>query len=168
MPVNTFLTTPFFSEFILPFLLVFALVFAVLQRSKILGDGKKQIDIIVSIVIGLIFVAFSKAVGIVIQLVPFLAVSLVIIMIFLILLGAVFPSEEFKIPIGLKVALGIVFGIAVIIAVLYVTGGVDYLADLFKDSSLTLLTSIVSIGLVVGAIAIVGGFGKGNNKEEKK
>ena len=53
-----------FQEFILPFLLVFTIVFAVLEKTKLLGDGKKQLDAIVAFVVGLIFVTavFPKAV----------------------------------------------------------------------------------------------------------
>ena len=52
----TLLSHPIFVETILPFLLVFTLVFAVLQKSKILGDNKKQIDAIVSLVVGLLLI----------------------------------------------------------------------------------------------------------------
>jgi hypothetical protein len=37
----TLLSHPLFIEAILPFLLIFAVVFAVLQKSRILGEGKK-------------------------------------------------------------------------------------------------------------------------------
>ncbi len=43
-------------DFLLPFLLVFTISFAVLQKSKILGDGKKQFNVVVSLVLGLLFV----------------------------------------------------------------------------------------------------------------
>ena len=49
-------SNPFFTEMLLPFLLVFVVVFAILQKSKILGDGKAQIDAIVGLVIGLILI----------------------------------------------------------------------------------------------------------------
>ena len=57
---GTILSSQLFVEVILPFLLVFAVVFAILQKTKILGEGKKQIDAIVSLVIGLIVIAFSQ------------------------------------------------------------------------------------------------------------
>jgi hypothetical protein len=43
-------------DFLLPFLLVFTISFAVLQKAKILGDGKKQYNVVVSLVLGLLFV----------------------------------------------------------------------------------------------------------------
>jgi hypothetical protein len=36
------------KDFILPFVFMFVLVFAILEKTKILGDGKKQLDAIVA------------------------------------------------------------------------------------------------------------------------
>lgn len=43
-------------DFILPFILVFTIVFAVMQKTKILGD-KKNFNVIIALVLGLLFVA---------------------------------------------------------------------------------------------------------------
>lgn len=43
-------------DFLLPFLLVFTIVYAVLQRTKILGEGKKNFNVIIALVLGLVFV----------------------------------------------------------------------------------------------------------------
>lgn len=40
-------------EFLVPFLLVFVIVFAVLQKTKILGDDRKNFNVIVALVMGL-------------------------------------------------------------------------------------------------------------------
>ena len=42
---------PFFTEMLLPFLLVFVVVFAILQKTKILGEEKAQIDAIVALLL---------------------------------------------------------------------------------------------------------------------
>ncbi len=42
-------------DFLVPFILVFTIAFAVLQKTKILGD-KKNFNVIVSLVLGLLFV----------------------------------------------------------------------------------------------------------------
>ena len=67
--VETFFTNPLFVETILPLLLVFVLVFAVLQKTKILGEGKRQIDAIVALVVAMIFVAFGQATNIVVKMI---------------------------------------------------------------------------------------------------
>ncbi len=43
-------------DFLLPFLLVFVIVFAVLQRTEILGKGKKNFNVVVALVLALIFI----------------------------------------------------------------------------------------------------------------
>ena len=47
--VQTILSSPLVVEVLLPFLLVFTLVFAVLDRTKLLGEGKRQINAIISL-----------------------------------------------------------------------------------------------------------------------
>ena len=42
-----------FTDVLLPFVLVFTIIFATLQKTKILADGKKQYNVIVSLVMGL-------------------------------------------------------------------------------------------------------------------
>lgn len=91
---GTILSSPFFVEGVLPFLLVFVLVYAVLQKTKILGEDKKQINAIISLVIGLIAVSFSSYVGVIVNLIPVLAVGLVIILVFLLLWGIVFVGGK--------------------------------------------------------------------------
>lgn len=41
------------TDVLLPFVLVFTIVFATLQKTKILGDGKKQYNVILALVMGL-------------------------------------------------------------------------------------------------------------------
>ena len=43
-------------DFLLPFLLVFTITYAILQKTKILGDGRRQFNVVVSLVLGLLFV----------------------------------------------------------------------------------------------------------------
>jgi len=44
------------SDVLLPFLLIFVLVYALLQKTKILGDEKKNLNIVVAIVMGMLIV----------------------------------------------------------------------------------------------------------------
>jgi amino acid transporter len=43
-------------EFLLPFILIFTIVFAILQKSQILGTDKKNFNVVVALVLGLLFV----------------------------------------------------------------------------------------------------------------
>ena len=165
----TILSHPLFVETILPFLLVFTLVFAVLQKTEILGKGKRQIDAIVSAVMGLIVISFGYATGIIVSLIPFLAVGTVVILIFLLLYGMVFEGK-FEVHKGIKVTVGILAAIGVIIATMIATGAWDYVGDVLNagtDSSV-IITNLVFIAIFIAVIIVVAvGAGKGKSEDKK-
>lgn len=153
---QTILSHPIVVETILPFVLIFTIVFAVLQKSKILGEKAKQIDAIVALVVGLVVISFAQATGIILQLMPFLAVSLVVILVILLLLGSFLKDLEIKHK-GLKAFGIIVVLLAVVIAVLYITGLWPTIYDLFLIGSangwVANVLFVVIIGLAVLAVA---------------
>ncbi len=167
----TLLQSPFVIELLLPFLLVFVLVFAILQKSEILGKGKRQIDAIVALVIGLIVVAFGYAVGFIIEIIPIFAVTAVVILVFMLLYGMVFPQEPFLMNKYLKGGIGIIVGIVVIISVLVLTGAWDVLVDYYNQTdSNAVLSNVVFLVVAAIAVAIVVWPKKGESegKEERK
>jgi hypothetical protein len=163
---STILSSPIFVETILPFLLVFTIVFAVLQKSKILGEGKRQIDAIVALVVGLLVISFGQAVGIIIQLTYFLAVSLVVILVLLILLGSFVKEGDFfkTFPKAIKWILIPVIMIAVTVVVLMASGAWGRIYDwIFLESgNSAVFANGIFIVIIVGAIvAVIMGAGKG-------
>ena len=160
MPLETIFTNPLFSEVILPFLLVFVLVFAVLDKTKLLGDGKRQINAIISLVIALIFLGFAQAVGIVVNLIPVVSVVLVIILVFYLMLGFVFSDAEgLRINKGMKIAGGIIVFLILIVAVLVVT---DYWSKFlaFFSGGGSWVSTLIMVAVIVGALAVVLATGK--------
>ncbi len=153
------------GQTVLVFILVFTLVFAVLQKSKILGEGRKQTDALIALAIGLLVISVGYAMDIITKLVPFLAVSLVVILVFLLLLGF-FYKGEFEAHKGVKIAAGIISLLAVIIAVLYVTGAWDHIYDLVLDDTSSLVGNIVLLVIVVVVIAVALGFSGSDKKKE--
>jgi len=161
--VETIFSEPIFVEIILPFLLVFTLVFAILDKSKLLGEGKRQINAIIALVVGLIFIGFELATNIVTKLIPFLAVSLVIIFVFMLIYGFISGKKDGDVlNKGLKIALGLIFGVAVIVAVLWSTGYWDSVVNMFVggDSSSGVWINILLLLIIGGAIAAVLASGK--------
>jgi hypothetical protein len=168
------LSNPFFAEIILPFVLIFVLVFAILQKSKVLGDGKRQIDAMVSLVIALMAVSFGYAVGIILALMPFLAVSAVVILVFMILHGMVYKEGEFEMTKGLRIAFAIISGIALLIALLVATGGWEYMISLvgylaYSESGGGIVANFILFAVIAAAVAVVlwggkSGGGKGKDK----
>jgi hypothetical protein len=164
--VETILSSPLISEAVLPFILIFTVVFAILQKSQILGKEKKQIDAMVALVVGLITITFARAVGIINHLLPFLAVSVIIILVFLIMVALFHKDDkEFVLHKGFKWAIFIAAFVAVIIAVLYFTGAWDYLATKFTEGGSNLVTNVVFIVIIVVGFLIVF---FGDKKKESK
>lgn len=155
---ETILQNPVLSRFILPFLLIFFIVFAILEKTKLFGEGKKQLDALIAFVIGLIFVSVLYPTEIVSNLVLFLTVALVAIFVILLIWGFIFGDvKEFKPPTWMKVVLAVVAGIAFIIAIIWATGFYDTLAgSLFKQSwSKSFWTNFSFIIVIAIALALV-------------
>ena len=160
---DTLLTSDFAVRIIYPFLLVFTLVYAILQKSKILGDDKSQIDALAALSIALIVVAFSWSTDIIVNLMPFLAVSLVILLVFMVLFGFVASGDDgLKLPKGLQYGIGVVIVIALVIAVLVVTGQWGFVYyNLFVDyQGNSWLSNVILLLVVAGAIVAVVGLPK--------
>ncbi len=157
-----FLISPFFVNYILPFVLVFTLIFAILQKTKILGEGKKQIDAIVAAVIGLILIAYPDARNIVVLLMPFLAVSITILFVFLLFYAFTNNKDDEILSKGWKIVLSIIFALALLTAFLIITGWWGFVVDLFAHRN-TILVNVIMIVIIVGAIiAVIRGDSKGS------
>jgi len=145
----------FFTEMLLPFLLVFVVVFAILQKSKILGEGKAQNDAIVSLVIGLILIGVPGPRDILVGIMPWMAVGVAVILVFMILYGFVAGdlSDDKNIPKGLKYTFGGLAAVFTIGVVLFVSGLWDKIWDSFGGAS-DIWMNVVMIVLVLGAMAV--------------
>lgn len=159
MAGETIFTNWVFKDYVFPLIFVWALLFGVLEKTKLLGDGKKQLNAIISIVVSMIFVAFVFPKQVVSNLVLFMAVSLVVIFVFLILYGFVMGDKDgFKLGDGFlkKLLVWIIF-IAVVIAVIWATGSrIEVINLLFRqDWSETFWMNVILIGAIAGVLAIV-------------
>jgi len=162
-----FLQSELFTLVILPFLLVFTLVFAILQKSKLLGEGKQQIDAIISFVIAAVVISFANAVNIITQLSVFMALALFILFVFMIIYSFAYGDTKGD-PLAaqkwLKPAIGIVAIIAVVIAVLIISGYWDDVYNFFTQGELG--SNVIFVILIIAAIvAVVKGGGKSEKKE---
>ncbi len=145
---------PIFTEMILPFLLVFVLIFAILQKSKILGDGKAQIDALVALAVGLILIGFPVPRGIIVNLMPWMAVGVAVILVFLILYGFVAGDlSGDKTPKWMKITFGILAGLFVIGVVMKVTGLWSYVLGGFSFGG-EFWVNVAVIALIVGAMIV--------------
>ena len=159
MATDTIFQSWIFKDYILPFLLIFALVFAILEKTKILGEDKKQVNAIIAFVIGMIFVSVLYPKEVVGNLILFLTVAIVVVFVFLLLYGFVVADkkEGFKLEGWLKWTFAGIIGVAVIIAVVWATGDPFGIIDwLFNQPQRgTFWTNALFIAVVVVALALV-------------
>jgi len=156
------------GQTVLVFVLVFVSIFAILQKSKVFGDGKKQIDALVAVAMALIVASVGYAIDLISNLVPVMAVALVVIIVFMILFGAV-HKDALDLPKGVRYTFGIAIFIAVAIAVMYFTPAWDYIQGmLYGGEGSAIFMNIIFILVVVGAIAAVLAGGKSNDSSKPK
>jgi hypothetical protein len=146
----------FFMQMVLPFLLVFVVVFAILQKSKILGEGKAQIDAMVALAIGLLLIGVPQPRNIIVNLMPWMAVGVAVILVFLILYGFVAGDlSGDKVPGWMKTTFAILAGLFTIGIVLYVTPLGAYFMKMFDSGSDSgFLSNALIILLVIGAMIV--------------
>ena len=158
MVAETILQSDILTKFVYPFLLIFFIVFAVLEKSRVLGEKRTQLNAMVAFVIGLIFVSAVFPKIVVGNLILFLTVALVIVFVVLLLWGFVASGEKgLELGKGLKNFLMVVIGIAVVVAVLWALNvGQSFWDFLFKSSwSNTFWTNALFIAVIAIALALV-------------
>lgn len=144
-------------DVLLPFLLVFTIIFAILQKSKILGQDRKNMNIIIAVVMGLLVViphitgsypAGADVVDIMNAALPNISLVLVAIVALLLLLG-IFGAE-----LSGKVSGGIVA--AAIIGVLYIFGAAagwwgdwDWVVGVFGEDAIAVAIIIVVFAAII-------------------
>ncbi len=161
--VESIFAEPIFMEYVLPFLFIFTLTFAILDKTEILGEGKRQINSIISLVVGLILIAFPFARGIIVKLIPFFAVVLAVLFVFILLYGFIgMKGKGDVLHKGVKVALWIILGLAVIVAILWASGAWETIYDTVIKGEYAgkVWINVLLIALVGGAMAIVLSTGK--------
>ncbi len=160
MAVETIFQHEILTKFAYPFLLIFFIVFAILEKTKVLGDDKKQLNALVAFVMGLIFLSAVQPKMIVGNLILFLTVALVVMFVALLLWGFVSGGElktDFLKNKAVKWVVGIGVIVAVVFAILWASGIDAGVIDLlFKQSwSSTLWTNIAFVVVIAIALALV-------------
>jgi hypothetical protein len=156
-------TNELFIEGVLPFLLVFVLVFAILQKSKILGDGKKQIDALVALAVGLILVGTPGPRGYIVEMMPWLAVALVVLLVFFLIYGFAAGEKDkgLVIPDWVKNTVLVLAIIFVVALVLIVTKTWDNVWSWFSGDGMGgTVVMVVVVAVALWAVLGVGGSDK--------
>jgi hypothetical protein len=149
-------------DVLLPFLLIFSIIFAILEKTKILGANKTNINVIVSVVVGLLLIVQRSIVELINIFLPRVSLMIVVILMGLLVIAMV-AGKEFT---GLKgTTLGIaiiVIIIAIIIALTSSPSGAGYsISSADRDA---LLRIGIPLLILFGVIALVTAQPKKENK----
>ena len=149
-------------EILLIFLLIFVIVYAILQKTKILGEGKKNLNVVVALVVGLLVVVPSVTgrfppnadpVKIISEALPSVSIVLVAIIFLLILIG-VFAQEQ--VFLGLSMPGWVAFFSLITIVIIF--GGAagwwsgylgQNLENIFGTESIAVVIMLLAFGLVI-------------------
>ena len=169
-------------DVILPFLLVFAVVFGILEKTKILGTEKvgeheysrKNLNAIVSFVLGLLVVAATKIVGVISNALPRVSLLIIVSLSFILSIGIFMKPGDDNLFERLNKWLPylmILMFVAVILIFLSVIPvsenqswleyGFDFVAQYWSG---TLISSLILFGVMIWAISWItrSGEPKGN------
>jgi len=141
----------YLTEVVFPFLLVFVLVFAILRKSKLFGESNKA-DPLIALAVGLLAVAFPFSREFIGGIMPWLAIGLTVILVFMLLYGFI-AGDLSKAPDWMKITAGILALVFLVIVVVIVSGIWGKITGAFEENSL--LSSVVFILIIVGAVVFV-------------
>lgn len=145
------------ADVLLPFILIFTIVFAVLQKSNLLGEGKKNFNVVVALVIALSVViphvlgtypSRYDVVDIMNQVMPqiaLVAVAFLMVLILAGLMGAKIIGEGF----------GGIFVIAALIAVLAIFGSAlgwwqsSWFYNFFGEETVAVVVMLLVFGIII-------------------
>ncbi|MBS3101137.1 hypothetical protein J4204_03310 [Candidatus Woesearchaeota archaeon] len=153
------------TDVLLPFLLIFTIIFATLQKTKILGEDKKNLNVVIAVVVGLLVVVphvtgrfpnNADPVVIINDALPQLSIVLVAVIFLLILIG-IFGQDYVFLGVTMP---GWVTLISFVIIVLIFGGSAGWwqgdfgqtLENFFGTEGVAVFIMIVTFGIIIAWI----------------
>jgi hypothetical protein len=140
---------------LLPFLLIFTLVFAILQKTQILGKGRKNFNVVIALVVGLSVViphvlgtypGGFDVVDIINTMLPQVSLILVAILLLLLMIGIFAGATTIPAWIAAICFLLVFFILIGSTEWLY---GLDWLYNIFGTEAISLIVIILVFGVIV-------------------
>ncbi len=164
MATETILQHWILTKFAFPFLLIFFITFGILEKTKVFGDDSKQLNALVSLVIGLIFVGAVFPKLAVENLILFLTIALVMLFVVLMIWGFATGSDLKIESSGLKWFIGAVAIIAVLVVIIYSAGvGWSIFDPIIERLTTEFWINALFIAVIIIALALVLTKGKSGN-----
>lgn len=153
------------TDVMLPFLLIFVIVYAILQKTKILGEGRKNLNVIIAVVVGLLvviphvtgrFPADSDPVLIINDALPQVSIVLVAVVFLLILIG-VFGQDYVFLGVSMPGWIALVSFITILLifggsAGWWDAGFGTTLENFFGTEGVAIFIMLVVFGLIIAWI----------------
>ncbi|MDP3881515.1 MAG: hypothetical protein Q8Q31_01415 [Nanoarchaeota archaeon] len=141
-------------DYLLPFLLIFALVFAILNKTNVLGEGNRAINVIISLAIGLLALQGGFVQRFFKPLFPRFAMGLAVLLVLLILVALFINLDEQK---YWNYGFGGIAAIAGIIAVSNAFKDYGYYSlGYWGDNAGWIIGGILIVGVII-AVSVAGG-----------
>jgi len=163
------------TDILLPFLLIFVIIYAILQKTKILGEEKKNLSIVVAIIVGLLvviphvtgrFPANSDPVLIINNSLPQVSIVLVAVVFLLVMIG-VFGQEYVFLGVTAPGWITLVSLVAIILifggAAGWWSGAVgDTLQNFFGTEGIAIFIMLLTFGIIIAWVT-----GESKDREDK-
>lgn len=162
------------TDVLLPFLLIFIIVFAIMQKTRILGENKKNLNVAFAVILGLLVViphvtrsypAGLDVVVIINSALPTVSIILVAVVMLLILIG-LFGGEVHLLGVALSnwiTFLSIIVIAWVFFGAAYGWRSWDWLKSVFSSEAMALIVIILVFGIIIAFIS-----GGDEDREKRK
>jgi|TARA_Y100000310_G_scaffold93932_1_gene91554 hypothetical protein len=154
-----------FTDVLLPFLLIFTVIFAVLEKTKILGEEKRNLDVAIAVIFALLaviphvtgnFPAGYDPIEIINAALPSVSLVIIAVIALMILIG-VFAHDRLLlgatapgwVALFSVITLAYIFGSA---AGWWDAGFVNWLDDLFGTDALAVVIMILVFGIIIAFV----------------
>lgn len=162
------------TDVLLPFLLIFVIVYAILQKAKILGEGKKNLNVVVSVVVALLvviphvtgrFPANSDPVLIINDALPQVSIVLVAVIFLMIMIG-VFGQDFVMLGVTMPGWITLISFITIVLifggaAGWWSSGVGTTLEDFFGTEGVAVFIMLLTFGIIIAWIT-------GDSKEREE
>ena len=150
------------TDVMLPFLLIFVIIYAILQKTKILGETKKNLNVVVAVVVGLLvviphvtgrFPANADPVLIINDALPQLSIVLVAVIFLMILIGVFGQDYVF---LGVTMPGWITLGSLIVIVLIFGgsagwwdSGFGQTLENFFGTEGVAIFIMLLTFGIII-------------------